>query len=335
MQLDRLDHAPDALLDVDPREIRRVLPNPTLIEIAGREPRPLFLSVLLHGNEPTGLLALQKIAREFVANPPPRALMIFVGNVAAAEQGARLLPGQTDFNRIWAGGASPETRLAAEVAEAARAAAPFASIDIHNNTGANPLYSCVNSLAPEHVGLAALFSRTIVYYDNPPTTQSMQFSKFCPATTIECGKPGSKAGVERAAQFVLDVLHAHALPGKPPRDDDVRVYQTVGRLEAAPGARLQFGGAGDADVVFAANFDHLNFTDLPAGAELACVRTEASPLRVLDKERRDLTAKFLMRDGDVMRLAQPATPAMLTTDVEIIRQDCVGYLMERLTLADA
>lgn len=134
MRLDRLDHLPEALLDIGPRDMRRVFPNPTLIRLGGRRAEPLFLSTLLHGDETTSFFVLQNIIRRLNAHGLPRALMIFVGNVDAAEAGVRRLPGEADYNRVWAGGDAPQARLAQEVLGEARRAQPFASIDIHNTS---------------------------------------------------------------------------------------------------------------------------------------------------------------------------------------------------------
>lgn len=327
LALDRLTAFPAALADIDVRDIRQVFPQPTLIQVTGRREPPLFVSTLLHGNETTSFSVLQDLARLAAIGPPPRSLMVFVGAVRAAEQGARIAPGGVDFNRVWAGGSGPEAAIAAEVAEAARAAAPFASIDIHNTTGANPHYACVSRLDAASLGLAALFSRVIVHYENPPTTQSIAFSRFCPATTIECGRSGDEAGRARATQFVLDVAHARALPTRPPRAHDIDLYQTIGRIELPAGARIAFGAP--AEVEFAPDLDALNFSDLPAGAALAQVRSPHRSLKVFDERRRDITERFLTHDDGAVRLAQPATPAMLTTDAQIMREDCVGYLMAR------
>ncbi len=56
------------------------------------------MSVLLHGNEDTGWRAIQSVLRAHRATPLPRALLLFVGNVAAARANVRTLPGQEDYN---------------------------------------------------------------------------------------------------------------------------------------------------------------------------------------------------------------------------------------------
>ena len=61
------------------------------------------MSVLLHGNEDTGLQAIQQVLRKHAGRPLPRALSIFVGNVAAARHNLRRLDHEPDYNRVWPG----------------------------------------------------------------------------------------------------------------------------------------------------------------------------------------------------------------------------------------
>lgn len=334
LRLDRREDFPPELLAISsPREVRRAFPNPTLITIKGRREPPLFVCVLQHGNETSSFYVLQDIARAVQEAPPARSLMVFVAGVHAAEAGVRFLPGAADFNRVWAGGEGPEAAIAAEVVAAARAAQPFASIDIHNTTGINPPYACVARLEPAHMGLATLFSRIVVHYVNPPTTQAVNFSKFCTATTIECGRSDNVQGRERASQLVFDVMRAEALAPLAPHPGDAEIYHTAGRVLLAPGARFAFGAP--EEVEFAADFDRLNFTELERGEVFARLHGERSPVIVIDDSARDVTDQFFVRDGDYLRLTRRATPAMLTTDAKIVRQDCVGYLMERVGARDA
>ena len=78
-----------------------------------------------------------------------------------------------------------------EVVEQMRARGVFASVDIHNNTGINPHYGCVNRLEAPFLHLAALFSRIVVYFKRPLGVQSAAFAQLCPSVTVECGKPGN------------------------------------------------------------------------------------------------------------------------------------------------
>ena len=58
---DRLHGLPDGFLDISTANIRSLFPNPTLIQLDGQDPNFLFISILLHGNEYTGLKVMQQV----------------------------------------------------------------------------------------------------------------------------------------------------------------------------------------------------------------------------------------------------------------------------------
>ena len=68
-----LDTLPAHFLDTPARELHRLLPGPTLIHLPGRRQPELFVSVLLHGNEDSGVVALQSVLRTYAGRPLPRA----------------------------------------------------------------------------------------------------------------------------------------------------------------------------------------------------------------------------------------------------------------------
>lgn len=188
MAVSHFDHLPGNVLELASGDLWRELAGPSLFRIEGRNPQPLFVSVLLHGNEDTGWQAVQSVLREFGSRALPRTLLLFVGNIAAAKANVRTLPSQTDYNRAWPGTlhtGTPEARAMRQVTDIVRKAQPFASIDIHNNTGRNPHYACVNELAEPFLHLARLFSRTVVYFKKPLGVQSAAIAGICPAVTVE------------------------------------------------------------------------------------------------------------------------------------------------------
>lgn len=332
-RLETLDHVPDGLLTVTATDLHTVLRGPTLIHLPGARPDPLFVSALLHGNENTGLQAMQQVLQRYACRPLPRALSLFVGNVAAARQNLRRLEHEPDYNRVWPGTESPHHPLRdmmASIVDEMRARHVFASIDIHNNTGLNPHYACVNRLEPAFLHLARLFSRTIVRFERPVGVQSAAFAALCPAVTVECGKPGIRENADHAAEFVEACLHLSHFPEHPVPKHDVDLYHTVATVNV-PEAIDFCIGAGDCELSFSDDFDTLNFQDLEAGWPLARVRGPGLKLQVRDHLGRDVSASFLDVSGDVLELKRPVTPAMLTKDGRVIRQDCLGYFMERLT----
>jgi succinylglutamate desuccinylase len=327
-----LQHVPDGFLECSARSVQRVLPNPTLIHLPGRRKNPLFVSTLLHGNEDTGLQALQQVLAKHRGRTLPRALSLFIGNVSAAAAGLRRFDAQPDYNRVWPGADSsgtPEHLMMRSIVDSMYERRVFASIDIHNNTGTNPLYACVNVLGHQFLHLATLFSRTVVHYTRPKGVQSAAMALLCPAVTVECGKPGNQAGAARAAELVEAALHLDHFPSHPVPTQDIDLYHTIGIARVPKDVSFAFGDQ-KADLNFDPELDRLNFRDLAAGTRLA--RTTASralPLEVLDEAGDDVAARFLERQGTELRLKRSVTPAMLTLDERAIRLDCMCYFMER------
>lgn len=330
IRLERLDALPAALAEISVQEIRSVFSGPSLIEIEGEiDDAPLFISTLLHGNETTSFEVLQHLQRACALAKPHRSLMIFVGNVEAAEQGLRHLDHAPDYNRIWAGGASPHHRLAQEVLALARQRRVFASVDIHNNTGDNPVYGCVNVLRPADLQLAEMASSVGVYYLNPPTTQSIAFSRICPAITMECGKPGSAEGFAAAVSLIDRVTRLDRFRDRLPDRDKLELYQTIGRVIVEQDAPIEFAEEGQG-LALRPDLETRNFTRFRKDELWARTDWSRSLLRVVDEHGADLTDQFFRRDGDELRLARDIVPAMITRDIDIIRDDCLCYFMERI-----
>jgi succinylglutamate desuccinylase len=321
------------LLDATAAQLGGLLPGPALIHLPGRRTPPLFVSVLLHGNEDTGWLAVQSVLKKYATTELPRALSLFIGNVEAARAGLRRLDGQPDYNRVWPGSeeAHPaELTMMQQVVDAMRARGVFASIDIHNNTGLNPHYACVNRLDHAFLHLATLFSRIVVYFIRPRGVQSAAFAELCPAVTLECGKPGTPGSVEHAAAFVEDCLHLSEFPQHPVAPHDVDLFHTVATVTVPEPVSFGFG-APAADIDFVPELDYFNFRELTHGDVWGRVRTDgAARLQVVDESGEDIGDHLFDYRHDEIKLRRPLMPAMLTRDERVIRQDCLCYLMERI-----
>lgn len=320
---------PEGLLQRPAEHLHEVLDGPTLIHLPGRMARPLAVTVLLHGNETTGWEAVRALLQRYAGRDLPRALSLFIGNVAAAREGVRHLEGQPDYNRVWRGEGTAEHTMMAEVVEAFRRREPFASIDIHNNTGINPHYGCVNRLEPQYLHLATLFSRTVVYFLYPESVQSRAMSAVCPAVTVECGRSGQSRGVDHAVEFLEAALALAALPEQPPADHDYDLFHTVAAVRVPEEVAFTFGEPAG-DLSFLPDLDRLNFRELPPGTTLARVRTPNGAVEAWSEEGDLVTGRYFDTVDGELRTRLPVMPSMLCTNAEAVRDDCLCYLMERL-----
>ncbi len=331
--LTEITSIPDGLLELPATKLYKRLDGPTLIHLPGRHPEPLFVSVLLHGNEDTGWEAMRQLLKKYEGRELPRALSLFIGNTAAAKEGVRRLEGQLDYNRIWIGKGSEEQGMAQQILETMRQRQVFASIDIHNNTGLNPHYACINVQDHRFLHLALLFSRTVVYFIKPDAVQSMAFSALCPAVTVECGKVGQQHSTGHALEFVEAALHLDHFPDHKVAAQDYDLFHTVATVKVPEGVSFGFASSGE-DLLFSPDLDHLNFRELPTGTLLAQINRNGARLEAWDEEGRDVAERFFSNENDSLKTCLPVMPSMLTLNKEVIRQDCLCYLMERLPAID-
>jgi hypothetical protein len=321
---------PPGLAAADATELQQLLGGPALIHVRGKGDMPLFISVLLHGNEVSGWNALRRL----LASPEPlgRSLLVFIGNVSAAAQGVRMLPGQQDFNRIWRGEvAGAEGEMARAVADYLQRIPLFAAVDLHNNTGHNPHYTVLTRLDAPCRGLASLFSGKAVYIQEPDTVLARIFDELCPAVTLELGPVGDRNCEERAWDYLKRCLALETVP----RSGPVELYQTRVRVHVREGVTFSFVDDRRATpLVLTSGVEGVNFHALPAGTRFGrSSRPVAEVLRVLDVRHQDVTEQYLVRRDGEIELRKPVIPAMYTTDPLVVMQDCLCYFMEPMDLA--
>jgi len=343
MMLNEIDQLPEGLLNLDASQLHEHLGGPTLIHLQGRRDPPLFVSVLMHGNEPTGWEAVRRVLKRYLKDSQielPRTLSLFIANTSAAAEGMRHLPGQPDYNRVWPGAedvSSAEAEMMHRVVDIMSTRDLFASIDLHNNTGLNPHYACVNVLEHTALHLASLFSRTVVYFVRPRGVASMAMAALGPSVTLECGKVGQEHGTTHAAEYVDACLHLAELPDHPVAAHDIDLFHTVAIVRVPKDISFGFGEQGY-NMDFNADLDRLNFRELPIGTSFGRVNDfERLPLSVRDEQDRDVAARYFELEQGHLKTRLPVMPSMLTRDCTVIRQDCLCYLMERYNehLSDA
>jgi hypothetical protein len=331
LKLQIINNYPDELLNLDIREVHNLFNGPTLIHLKGKAGRePLFLSTLLHGNETTSFFVLQKLLNKYQDTELPRDLIIFLGNTLAASEGMRHLPDQADYNRIWEEGDSPEHNIAKEVVAYAKSKNLFASIDIHNNTGINPLYGCINSLEKPFINLASHFGQHTVFFTEPHNVQSMAFSRFCTSITIEAGQPGEEIGVVEALKFVDDILNLDELEASRSREIS-EVFHTIGRIIVSKDASIDFINSleSKSDLSIVPTIDAKNFKVIKKGSQIGFAK-DMSSILVEDNKGQDITSDFFKIEEGKLLTNRIFIPSMFTKDIYVMKEDCLGYIMEKM-----
>ena len=325
---DRLHGLPDEFFDISSANIRSLFPNPTLIHLDGKDPNFLFISILLHGNEYTGLKVMQKILAEY-AQDLPRSMLMFIGNVRAAEANRRYLPDQVDYNRCWPGTElepSATSQMMQRIVEIAHGLPLFAAIDIHNNTGKNPHYACITDPNMQNQNLAARFNRIGMVF-NHRGVSTMAFDRICPAITLECGLPGDPQGIEHACRFVEGMLTLDELPQSQPTRHALHLVESHLTLNIPEDVSYAFDPTADVDLRFEHDFEDRNFTLFDPHQVFGYTRVER-PLSITDTDGQDVTDEILRVEEGRIYLNNTLMPAMITRDRLVISQDCLCHLLQ-------
>tara|TARA_Y100000768_G_scaffold388003_1_gene381433 strand:+ start:19710 stop:20723 length:1014 start_codon:yes stop_codon:yes gene_type:complete len=326
--LNIISQLPEGFTDLGVTELHDVLGGPTLIHLRteNSDKKPLYLSTLLHGNE----ISSHSVLMQFLKRNQPlnRDLIIFIGNTLAAKEGLRHLPGQVDFNRIWAEGNQVEHKIARQVKDYAKEFSPYASIDLHNNTGKNPFYACINSLDQVFKNLASHFGDHTVFFTEPHNVQSMAFSKICPAVTIEAGLPGETEGIKAALEFVETIYHSDSIEFSNDRAKK-DIYHTIARFKVDPRAEVDFEDSPftSSDLSFVSNLDSRNFEIVRKGARIGYADS-LEYLLVENNKGENITDQFLAIEDQKIIMKRTFIPSMFTKDIYVMKEDCLGYLME-------
>lgn len=332
-----LTYLPQRFLKVKSHNLIDLMDRPTLFHLKGQKKSALFLSVLLHGNEFSGLSILQRILKRYRGRKLPRDLLIFIGNPKAAALGLRHLDDQPDFNRIWRGRKLPEHKAARALIKYIRAQTLYAAVDIHNNSGINPIYSCITEKKKEFVKLAQVFSKNVVYFKQPDTVLSAAMGCFCPAVTIECGLPGNAYGVTSGVRFVQEILDEKELWRKSSLQLK-SVYHTYASLKLATDSVILFQSSRrfkvfpqNCHLLLTNQFDSLNFKKLKKGFSLGWLKSREK-LQLIDQKGRDIFDQVFYLKGERLLVRSPFIPSMFTKDVSIAKSDCLGYIMTKIDL---
>src|SRR5690606_33627744 len=157
-----------------PEDWLAALPGPSLIHLHGADPtRVRVLVTLLHGNEPSGLIATHqwlREGREAVESTLATDLVLILASVEAARTPPRYshrhLPGQRDLNRCFrAPWHDAPGRLAQAILAELVALGPEAVIDLHNTSGRSPAFAVAALDDQRHRTLAGMFCDHMIVTD--------------------------------------------------------------------------------------------------------------------------------------------------------------------------
>jgi hypothetical protein len=114
---------------------------------------------------------------------------------------------------------------------------------------------------------------------------------------------------------------------------DLELYESVAQIFINTGIDFGFG-KDDADLNLIPDLDRLNFRPVSSGFAWGEVSCPDLPITVLNGDGRNVADLYFRIEDGQLYLTQSLMPSMLTLDERVIRQDCLGYLMTRMSLAE-
>lgn len=326
-----LNHIPHEFLDIEAKEINQLFESPTILYEKSKLP-PLFVSTLLHGNETSSLTAIQRYLKANLTLKRERGLAILIGNPKAANKGLRHLSNQLDYNRIWKDGSSLEHSIAKQVKKFISENTCYAAIDLHNNTGKNPIYGCVNRKKLLHVRLAECFSNHLVYFTEPESVFSVNINEYCPTITCECGLSGDEKGIEAAINLINKLMDEKANWMENPIINDSALY-TFATVYVSRRAKIDFSypDSKNVELSFTSNLDELNFQTVPVNTNIAYIR-DPKLIKVINNYGENIFDQIFIVENNILKNITEIIPSMFTKDVSIAKSDALGYLMTPYSL---
>ena len=332
----RLDEDLDrSAIPDSPRAFLEALAGPSAFLLPGRDrSRCRAVATLLHGNEPSGLMALHGWLREG-AEPAFDALILIVAvETALAPPGFahRFLPGRRDLNRCFLPPfEGPEGELAGEILRLVREANPECLVDLHNNTGHNPPYGVGPVAGAAELNLVGLFAERFVHSPLRLGALVEATQNDFPSVTVECGRAGDLAAYATARRGLDRYLAGEEIDALRVTAPHMKVLTNPLRVCVRAGVEIDFSDQPDpeSDFTVAGDVDRHNFESLLPGVPIGWVRRDDLwPLEVLDGDGKDRSQDYFTLRGKRLETRRAIIPIMMTTCADAAKSDCLFYVVE-------
>lgn len=316
-------------------EFLQYLAQPTCIVIEGEDTRRTrALVTLIHGNEPSGTLALFRWLKS--GRKPAVTTLCLVVSVEAALAhplfSYRVLPGQRDLNRCFrAPFHDRQGELAAEILDILREYRPEAVVDMHNTSGSGPSFGVAIFIDAKHEALVSLFTDRLVTNDLRLGALMEIGEDLFPTVTIECGGRLDKEAHELAWIGLQRFLSMRDVLTPQPADWGLEVFRNPARLELTGDCRLTYADSPQPgfDLTLRTDIEHFNFGRVSANTRLGWVGEKGlSIFSSKDLQQQCvLDELILVREGQLYT-AQDLKLFMITNNPVIAKMDCLFYAVK-------
>jgi succinylglutamate desuccinylase len=328
---------PDEItLKADFQQFLLSLTGVTVIDISGENTQCCrVITTLLHGNEPSGLIALHRwLTDEDHQVKPTTNLRFIICSVEAASLSPlfshRFLDGGLDINRCFGTPSNDSYYKRAQLIEfAIREVSPEAVIDLHNTSGSGPAFAVSPQVTPMGLTLTSFFCETIIL-SGLKLNALMEQNFNCPTITIECGGANDDQAHQVAFQGLKQLAQCPTLATFQQTTAVDVVYKPL-RLMLKKNISLSYSehDEGFIGVTLKKNIEHFNFGSACKGQMLGWLdKRGIDNLQLLnDTNENVINDYFAVRDNQLV-CATSLRIFMATAVKEIAINDCLLYVVK-------
>lgn len=308
------------------------LGGPGCLFLDGEDPsRTRAFVTLLHGNEPSGVMALFHWLKS--GRRPAVNVVCVVASVATALAAPRfshrMLPGTRDLNRCFRPPfADEQGALAEEILEILRLHHPEAVVDMHNTSGSGPSFGVCTHMDRQHDALVSIFTQRLIV-SNLGLGALMEISEHSyPTVTVEVGGRLDEEAHVLATEGLVRYFEAVTVLDQGTTDWGLELLRDPIRLELNEGVRLTYAAqpCPAHEVTLRPDIEHLNFGVVRSDIPLGWARGDARRLfSALDAGGRCAVARLVRIEDGLLFPARDLKLFMITTNAAIAQTDCLFY----------
>ncbi|GLX80461.1 hypothetical protein tinsulaeT_38010 [Thalassotalea insulae] len=327
---------PDELtLKADYQQFLLSLDVPTIIDINGKNPDKCRVIVtLLHGNEPSGLIAIHRwLTTTLPEQPPETNLRFIIASVEAANASPllshRYLDGAPDLNRCFGAHCDNEFYQRAQLIEQAiKEVNPEAVIDLHNTSGSGPAFAVSTLISAKGLTLASFFCDSIIL-SNIKLGALMEQDFNCPTITVECGGASDEQANEVAFSGISQIARCSSLEHYHQKKQVDVIYKPL-RLKLKPHRSLSYSchNEGYHGVTLTSKIEQFNYGSARQGQMLGWLDEHGlDNLELInDADENVVDRYFSVRDNQLVCRTNMRI-FMATADKKIALNDCLFYVV--------
>lgn len=316
-------------------EFLNLLGGPAHLHIAGRDSsRRRAVVTLLHGNEPSGAIAIHRLLMQ--ARVPAVDMHCFIINIKAALEPPgfchRMLPDTRDLNRCFGPSYIDDEagRVTKNLLDLLNELQPECVIDIHNTSGAGPAFSVTTFMDARHDALASLFTHRLIVTDLKLGALMEISETLCPTVTIECGGAQEEASHRLAEEglekyFVLDNTLALANS-----DFDIEYFRNPVRLELKTDLPVYYGeqSLDPNGLTLKTDIETHNFGEVTPETKLGFLARELfTHLSAENTQGEEKLFECFQVVDNVLRPKRDLRLFMVTGNPVIAKSDCLFYFI--------